>query len=164
MSWCGGGLINITPGVVFRSFAINRFTFIAGNCPPSPGFAPCAILISNSHALLRYSAVTPNRPEATCLIFEFAQSPFADGRKRLGSSPPSPESDFPPIRFIAIARASCASGEIAPSDIAAVVNRTRMSSIGSTSSIGIGPLLLGTNSSKSFKATGVFSNCVATYF
>ncbi len=79
MSWCGGGLISITPGVECRRRAISPDTFSPGNCPPSPGLAPCAILISISRQLLRYSAVTPNRPEAICLIAELALSPFSRG-------------------------------------------------------------------------------------
>ena len=46
-----------------------------GSWPPSPGFAPCAILIWICSALARYSAVTPKRPEATCLILDFSESP-----------------------------------------------------------------------------------------
>src|SRR6185295_10661005 len=42
-------------------------TLWPGSCPPSPGLAPCAILICSSSALTRYSAVTPKRAEATCL-------------------------------------------------------------------------------------------------
>jgi hypothetical protein len=37
-------------------------------------------LISISRQLFRYSAVTPKRPEATCLIAEEALSPFGRGR------------------------------------------------------------------------------------
>ena len=50
-----------------------------GSWPPSPGLAPCATLISISRHLLRYSAVTPKRPEATCLIAEFGLSPLGRG-------------------------------------------------------------------------------------
>lgn len=39
------------------------------------------------------------------------------------TSPPSPEFDFPPNRFIAIAIASCVSLEIAPRDIPPVQKR-----------------------------------------
>ena len=38
--------------------------------------------------------VTPNRPDATCLIALRRESPFSSGSKRCGSSPPSPEFDF----------------------------------------------------------------------
>ena len=78
-------------------------TLWPGNCPPSPGFAPCAILICIMSELTRYSVVTPKRPEATCLIAERIESPFGIGLKRSASSPPSPVFDLPPIRFIAIA-------------------------------------------------------------
>ena len=53
---------------------------------------------------------------------------------RLGSSPPSPVLDLPPIRFIAIASVLCASVLIEPSDIAPVVKRLTISLAGSTSS------------------------------
>ncbi len=55
-----------------------------------------------------------------------------------GSSPPSPELLRAPIRFMAIDSVACASGESAPSDIAAETKRGRMASIGSTSSSGTG--------------------------
>ena len=45
-------------------------TLWPGSSPPSPGFAPCEILICSSSALVRYQIVTPKRPEATCLIAE----------------------------------------------------------------------------------------------
>ena len=45
---------------------------------------------------------------------------------------------LPPIRFIAIARFSCASRLIEPSDIAPVLKRLTISAAGSTSSSGIG--------------------------
>ena len=41
-------------------------TFLPGSWPPSPGLAPCAILISSWSAFTRNSGVTPNRPLATC--------------------------------------------------------------------------------------------------
>src|SRR5260221_539442 len=68
MSWCGGGEISGVPGVAWRMRAMYSVTLRAGSCPPSPGLEPCAILISSSSARTRYSAVTPKRPEATCLI------------------------------------------------------------------------------------------------
>ena len=37
------------------------------------------------------------------------ESPFGNGMKRIGSSPPSPVFDLPPMRFIAMASVSCAS-------------------------------------------------------
>jgi hypothetical protein len=43
-------------------------TLPPGSWPPSPGLAPWAILIWIWSALTRYSAVTPKRPDATCLI------------------------------------------------------------------------------------------------
>src|SRR5215218_6655807 len=144
MSWCGGGLIRPTPGVECRVLAIHGYTLCPGSCPPSPGLAPCAILICSSSALTRYSTVTPKRPDATCLIAlrRSTGAPSAhvapSGLNRRGSSPPSPVLDFPPILFIAIARFSCASVLIDPSDIAPVQNRLTISLAGSTSSIGTG--------------------------
>src|ERR671925_517407 len=70
MSWCGGGEMRPTPGVEYRVLAIHGYTFWPGSWPPSPGLAPWAILIWRSSALVRYSEVTPNRPEATCLTAE----------------------------------------------------------------------------------------------
>ncbi len=83
--------------------------------------------------------LTPKRPEATCLIAERRESPFASGMKRAGSSPPSPVFERPPIRFIAIASVSCASRESEPSDIAPVAKCLTISEAGSTSSSGIPP-------------------------
>ena len=57
-----------TPGVLQRTLAIRSSTLWPGSWPPSPGFAPCAILICIMSELTRYSAVTPKRPEATCLM------------------------------------------------------------------------------------------------
>ena len=128
-------------------------TLCPGSCPPSPGLEPCAILISISLALTRYSAVTPNRAEAICLIALFAESPFGRTRNRAGSSPPSPVLLLPPIRFIAIAIVSCASGDNDPRDIAAVVNRFIISSAGSTSRKGI-DCRFDLNVIKSLRATG----------
>ena len=50
ISWCGGGDINVTPGVEYLIFAISSVTLCPGNRPPSPGFAPWAILICSSFA------------------------------------------------------------------------------------------------------------------
>ena len=77
--------------------------------------------------------LTPNRPDATCLIRDRRSSP-----KRAGSSPPSPVFERPPMRFIATASVSCASRDSDPSDIAPVENRLTISAAGSTSSSGIG--------------------------
>src|SRR3954463_12103490 len=146
MSWCGGGEMRPTPGVECRVFAIHGYTLLPGSWPPSPGFAPWAILIWMSSAFVRYSDVTPNRPDATCFTADRRRSPFGSRSKRSASSPPSPVFDFPPRRFMAIARFSWASFEMEPYDIAPVENRFTIASTGSTSSIGTGgggpPLLL----------------------
>src|ERR687894_1056517 len=112
MSWCGGGEISPTPGVEYRVLAIHGYTLVPGSCPPSPGLAPWEILICRSSALTRYSLVTPNRPDATCLIAERRESPLASGVNRSASSPPSPVLDRAPSRFIAIAGGWGASAEI----------------------------------------------------
>src|SRR2546430_256717 len=104
MSWCGGGEISPTPGVECRVLAIHGDTLCPGSWPPSPGLAPCAILICRSSALVRYSEVTPNLPEATCLIAEPRRSPLPSGTNRLGApvggggarrwwAPPAPPGD-----------------------------------------------------------------------
>src|SRR3546814_10418972 len=78
---------------------------------------------------------SPKRPEATCLIFEFASRLSPSGLYRRGSSPPSPVLDRPPRRFMARAMSSCASGESAPSDIAPVTKRRVMRSEEHTSEL-----------------------------
>src|ERR1700739_1856829 len=90
MSWCGGGEIRATPGVECRTRAMTASTLCPGNWPPSPGLAPCAILICIMSALTRYSVVTPNRPEATCLIAERIESPFGIGFERARLPPADP--------------------------------------------------------------------------
>ena len=114
--------------------AIHGQTLGPGSWPPSPGLAPCAILIWMSAEFVRYSAVTPKRPEATCLM----ALRRAGSCSRSGSSPPSPVLDLAPSRFIATANVSCASPEIDPYDMAPVENRRTIDSTGSTSSMGTG--------------------------
>ena len=50
------------------TFAMVSSTLWPGSWPPSPGLAPCTILICIMSELTRYSVVTPKRPDATCLI------------------------------------------------------------------------------------------------
>src|SRR5947209_20494180 len=123
MSWCGGGEIRPTPGVEYRVLAIQGYTLCPGSWPPSPGLAPCAILICRSSAFTRYSLVTPNRPLANCLTADRFESPLGSGWNRSGSSPPSPVFDLPPRRFMAMARVSCASWEMDPYDTLPVDKR-----------------------------------------
>src|SRR6058998_3802195 len=118
MSWCGGGEISGTPGTEWRRRAIRAVTLCLGSWPPSPGFEPCAILISSSSALERYQDVTPKRAEATCLILLCACTPLRGCRYQSGSSPPSPLLLLAPSIFIPMASVCTASGERAPSDIA----------------------------------------------
>ena len=111
------------PGCAWRRRAISSVTLWPGSCPPSPGFAPCAILISSSSACTRYSAVTPKRALATCLILLFSSdgAPLT-GVYTSGSSPPSPVFDRAPSRFIASVMVWCASGESDPNDMALAMN------------------------------------------
>jgi len=154
--------ISVTPSVEWRSRAISLVTFMPGSCPPSPGLAPCATLISSSSQWFRYSAVTPKRPEATCLILADGLSPLGSGTKCAGSSPPSPESDFAPIRFIATFSVLCASGDSAPSDMPGVTKRLRIAVMLSTSSMGMaGPS--GLMSSRSRRWIGGFDFILAEY-
>lgn len=105
-----------TPGVARRVTAMSPCTLPAGSSPPSPGFAPCAILIWISSALVRYAAVTPNRPDATCLMADRVAlgAPSGAGTSRRSFSPPSPVLDLPPMRFMAMARVVWASREMEP--------------------------------------------------
>src|ERR1700689_4875349 len=112
----GGGETTPPPGVEYRVLAIHGYTLLPASWPPSPGLAPCAILICRSSALTRYSLVTPNRPLATFLSAEGRRSRLASGVNRSGPSPPSPVFDRAPSRFIAMARVSCASAEMEPYD------------------------------------------------
>ena len=154
IEYTGASLINVTPGVECRSLAISAVTLKPGNWPPSPGLAPCAILISISRHAFRYSAVTPKRPDAICLMADEALSPFSRGLDRSGSSPPSPESDRAPILFIAIDNVSCASGLSAPREIPGASRRFLISVMLSTSSTDTGTRRSRLKSSRSRNATG----------
>ncbi len=96
------------------------------------------------------------------MIFADGLSPFGSGVKCAGSSPPSPLSDFAPIRFIAMFSVLCASGLSAPSDIPGVTNRLRIEVMLSTSSIGTG-WPIGLISSKSRKCVGGLLRIFAEY-
>ena len=120
--------------------------------------------------------MTPNRPDATCLMREVARSPSRRPRRcgsdverpsvtpdivshRTGSSPPSPELDLPPMRFMATAIVSCVSREMAPSDMPPVQKRATMAATGSTSSTEIGaPAGLSSRQSRSTD-TGESTKC-----
>ena len=138
-------------------------TLAPGSCPPSPGLAPCATLISISLQLFRYSAVTPKRPDAICLIALEGLSPFSRSWNLAESSPPSPESDFAPIRFIAIDSVSCASGLSAPSEMPGDTSRLRIRVMDSTSSsfTASRPVL---KSIRSRRLTGPWPPTSAEYF
>ena len=131
-------------------------TLNPGNWPPSPGFAPWATLIWISSAFTRYSAVTPKRPDAICLVLLFRDMPSSVPENLSLSSPPSPVLLLVPRKFMARARASCASLLMAPNDMAPVTKCFTMFSTGSTSSMGTGFFL---NLKKSLRKTGeVFSS------
>ena len=81
---------------------------------------------------------------------------------RSGRSPPSPELDLPPRRFMATARHSCASCEIEPYDIAPVLKRLTISSSLSTSSSGMPSVCLKDSSPR--RVCGAFSSSmIAAY-
>lgn len=75
------------------------------------------------------------RTESDILEVTSVGSTYNSGKS---TSPPSPELDFPPNLFIAIAMASWVSLEIAPSDIPPVQNRSTIDTAGSTFPTGIG--------------------------
>ena len=93
------------------------------------------------------------------MILALALSPFGIGRKCAGSSPPSPESDFAPIRFIAMLSVLCASGPSAPRLMPGVTNRLRIAVMLSTSSSGAGEVF-GVKSSRSRRLIGG-RDCIA---
>ncbi len=130
------------PGIEWRVLAIISFTLKPGNCPPSPGLAPCATLICISSAFTKYSVVTPKRPEATCLVLLLRLIPSCSPWNRSLSSPPSPVFDRAPSLFIASAKASCASLDNAPKLMAPVTKCFTIDSTGSTLSISIGLRLI----------------------
>ena len=76
-------------------------TLRPGSCPPSPGLAPCAILICIISEDARYSAVTPKRPEATCLILDFSESPSSSGISTSTRSRPSRDNSVSPAATFA---------------------------------------------------------------
>ncbi len=133
-----------------------RITLWPGSWPPSPGFAPCAILIwiwsardqvlgrdaeAARRDLLDAASAANRRPAAECRprrrpgpSTDPTVSPVLIGIAAqfaaiaaLGSSPPSPVLLLPPMRFIATASVACASVEIEPSDIAPVAKRLTIS-------------------------------------
>ena len=120
------------PGVANRAFAICNETLWPGSCPPSPGLAPCAILIWISCPADKYSDDTPKRPLATCLTKEFV---LLSGLVKLylsTISPPSPVLLRPPTRYIPRANSLCDSSEIAPNEMAPDPNRLKIFSMDST--------------------------------
>ncbi len=90
-------------------------------------------------------------------------SPFSRELNLAGSSPPSPESDFDPILFMAIANVSWASGLNAPNDIPGANKRFRISYIFSTSSLGMF-FLLDLKFNKSRILIGWISSISIEYF
>ncbi len=138
MSWWGGGDISVIPGIVCLVAAMTLSTLNPMSWPPSPGLAPWATLICSSSALTRYSAVTPNLAEETCLTADLVFLPSGPILNLDGSSPPSPVLLRDPMEFMASARVSWASRPMAPNEMAATSNLFIMDSAGSTSSSGTG--------------------------
>ena len=137
------------PAAACRNLGEYQFTFAAGSWPPSPGFDPCAILISSSSARTRYSPATPNLRGGHLLdsLFGFRLEPdrdriftaftgIANGPDDLFRSP----------------SARCASALRAPSDIACVLKRPESNLVFHFLEWGLGS---GTTSSKSRTATGL---------
>ena len=142
MSWCGGGEIRVTPGVAWRRRAISTGHLEAGQLAALAGLGTLRDLdLELAGSAFRYSAVTPNRPDATCLIGELALSPFGARREALLALAALAASALAPIRFMAMVSVSCASGDSAPSDMPGVTKRLRISVMLSTSSSGTGALL-----------------------
>ena len=125
------------PGMQCLVAAMTASTLCASNCPPSPGLAPCATFICISSALTRYSAVTPNLPEAICLTLDDRSFPSMSSNL-FGSSPPSPVLLCAPMEFMASAMVSCASLLMAPKDMPSATKRLIMLSADSTSFKGMG--------------------------
>ena len=114
-------------------------TLWPGNWPPSPGLAPCAILICIMSELTRYSVVTPKRPEATCLIAERMRIAVRQRLEAVGSPRRLRRCSTCRRSGSWRSRAWCAPrARSSRSDIAPVAKRLTMSLAGSTSSIGTG--------------------------
>ena len=79
------GLIRSLPTWALRARAIAWVTFEPGRWPPSPGFAPCPILISIHSEEFRSSDETPKRPLAICWPRCLGYRPYMSW-----ISPPSP--------------------------------------------------------------------------
>ena len=120
-------------GVEWRVLRDDRIDLVAGQLTAFARLGALRDLDLQLAAFTRYSAVTPKRADATCLIALLRSVP-----KRARSSPPSPLLLRPPSRFIATASVSCASRLSDPNDIAPVTNRLTIAEAGSTSSSGTG--------------------------
>ena len=145
----------MTPGVAWRSLAIISVTLKPGSWPPSPGLAPWATLISISRQLVEIFGGDAEAARGDLLdrgVGVVAVRPRLDSAS--GSSPPSPESDLAPMRFMAMLSVPCASGDSAPSDMPGVTKRLRISVMRSTSSIGDRRAALARNPSRSRRSTG----------
>ena len=134
--------MSVTPLVLCLSLAIRLVTLKPGSWPPSPGFAPCAILISISLQLLRYSAVTPNLPLATCLTAELINLSWFEILYLFFGSPPSPVLLLAPAIAKPFASSKCAFSDIAPNDTPPEPNLFRIDESFSTSLNFNGSLLL----------------------
>jgi hypothetical protein len=79
MSWCGGGLISITPGVAWRRRAIISVTLKPGSWPPSPGLAPLGDLDLDLAALVQIFGGDAEPARGDLLDGELGLSPLGRG-------------------------------------------------------------------------------------
>ena len=84
MSWCGGGLIRPTPGVECRVLAIHGYTLWPGQLAALAGLGALRHLDLQVVGVDEVLAVTPKRPDATCLIAERRRSPFGVAHVAVG--------------------------------------------------------------------------------
>src|SRR2546426_2422572 len=109
--WNGNGEKRDVPATVSRIFATTGVFLSPSRCPPRPGFAPCAYLISTRRARWTVSSRTPNIPVATCVITWSLYGTSSSGY------PPSPVDVNVFHSVAAIARASMIWRETDPNDI-----------------------------------------------
>src|SRR2546427_8629518 len=109
--WNGNGEKRDVPATVSRIFATTGVFLSPSRCPPSPGLAPWAYLISTRRARWTVSSRTPNIPVATCVITWSLYGTSSSGY------PPSPVDVNVFHAVAAIARASMIWRETDPKDI-----------------------------------------------
>src|SRR3989442_7182672 len=109
--WNGNGEKRDVPATVSRIFATTGVFLSTRSCPPRPGFAPWAYLISTRRARWTVSSRTPNIPVATCVIT------WSRYGTRSSGYPPSPVEVNVFHAFAAIARASMIWWDTEPKDM-----------------------------------------------